>query len=86
MDIQFVIQLIVMLLPIGVVYGILKNKVDALGESRRECIRRFERIEVEHDATISDIRTEIRLMSASLNQLIGMINTIFKQETVERGH
>lgn len=65
------------LLGMGVVYGTLKAKIENV-DKQQSCIdKRLDNIEERHNAAIDGIRTEVREINATLNQLVGKIDWFF---------
>jgi inorganic pyrophosphatase len=72
-----IIQIGILLVGLGVTYGVLNQKIIGLMSTKQGCDKRFEIIEREHDATNQQIRDEIKQISGALNQLIGKIDVFF---------
>lgn len=72
-----IIQIGTILVSLGVVYGVLNQKINGILNQRKVCGKRFENIEREHNETNKQIRDEIKQISGSLNQLTGKIDLFF---------
>jgi len=74
------------LLGIGVVYGTLKTRIDNV-DKQNNCIeKRMDGIEERHTAAIDGIRTEVREINATLNQLVGKIDWFFSMYKDKDNH
>ena len=71
------------LIGIGVVYGILKTRIDNV--EKQQCFheKRMDSLEENHTKAIQGIRDEIRGIAATLNQLVGKIDGFFQQYNKE---
>jgi len=72
------------LLGIGVVYGVLKTRIDNV--EKQQCFheKRMDSLEENHTKAIQGIRDEIRGIAATLNQLVGKIDGFFQQYKEEK--
>jgi len=72
------------LLGMGVIYGTLKAKIENV-DKQQSCIdKRMDNIEERHNAAIDGIRSEVRGINDTLNQLVGKIDmffTLYNKET-----
>jgi len=66
------------LLGIGVIYGVLKTKIDNLSNQKQACDKRFDAIEENHNTAIDGIREEVKSIANTLNQLVGKIDLFFQ--------
>ncbi|NCB45039.1 MAG: hypothetical protein EOM59_20805 [Clostridia bacterium] len=66
------------LLGIGVIYGVLKTKIDNLTNQKQACDKRFDTIERNHTDAIDGIREEVKSIANTLNQLVGKIDLFFQ--------
>lgn len=77
MELSLVLTIGGYLLGIGVVYGVLKTRIDNLERQKETCDKRFDNIEEQHSSAIDGIREEVKLISTTLNQLVGKIDMFF---------
>ena len=73
MDFSMLLTIGGYLLGIGVVYGVLKTRIDNLERQRHICNKRFDSIEENHNSAIDGIRQEVKGIANTLNQLVGKI-------------
>jgi len=81
-QIGMVLPIIVNLVMIGIAWGVITTKIKNIVENRHVCEekfrsidRKFEIVEENHSSATQDIRDEMKSISASLNQLIGKIDS-----------
>ena len=73
MDLGMLLTIGGYLLGIGVVYGVLKTRIDNLERQKPICDKRFDSIEENHNSAIDGIRQEVKGIANTLNQLVGKI-------------
>lgn len=78
MDLGILLTIGGYLLGIGVVYGVLKTRIDNLERQRQICDKRFDTIEENHSTAIDGIREEVKSIANTLNQLVGKIDLFFQ--------
>jgi hypothetical protein len=85
------IQIAILLVGLGVTYGVLNQKITNLTEMKKGCDRRFEYIEQGNTTSNRELRKEMKEMSATLNQIVGQLNAFFNlykkdQKEIQDGH
>ena len=78
MDFSLLLTIGGYLLGIGVVYGVLKTRIDNLERQKPICDKRFDSIEENHNNAIYGIREEVKSIANTLNQLVGKIDLFFQ--------
>ena len=74
------------LLGMGVIYGSLKSKIENV-DKQQSCIdKRMDNIEERHNAAIDGIRSEVRGINDTLNQLVGKIDMFFQMYKKENNN